>query len=204
MPKERFFNLPEEKRLRIYQAAYEELSRVSYDELSINQIIRKAGIPRGSFYQYFQDKEDLLVYMMEGYRECLMENIRKALAESNGDIFYVYWEVLCQMIAFGEQEEHYRIMKNVFSGLHVAEIKSFEIFCEINEEFVKEVYQMVDLSRFKPAGLEKFKELVELLGILTRNAGVEIFSDITRKEVVMKKVKLRLEIIKHGVLKKEE
>lgn len=204
MPKECFLHLPDEKRKRIYQAAYEELSRVPYDELSINQIIRRAGIPRGSFYQYFQDKEDLLVYLMEGFHKCFMEEVRKAIRDSSGDIFYVYQEVLSQMIAFAEQGEHYRIMKNVFCGLKVAEIKSFEVFRGISGEFVREVYAAVDLERFKSRRIEDFMELIELLSILTRNAAAEVFADITRKDAVLEKVKLRLEMIKYGVLEKEE
>ena len=204
MPKERFFHLPEEKRKRIYQAAYEELSRVPYDELSINQIIRRAGIPRGSFYQYFQDKEDLLAYLMEGFQGCFMEAVRKTIRDSGGDIFYVYLEVLTQMIAFAEQGDHYRMLKNVFCGLKVAEVKSFEVFRNISGEFIREVYETVDLDRFKSRRMEDFMELIEFLSILTRNAAAEIFSDMTRKEAVLEEVRLRLEIIKYGVLEKEE
>ena len=67
MASERFLNLPEEKKQRIIAAAREELSRVPYDALSINRIIKEAGIPRGSFYDYFADKDDLIEYLMGDY-----------------------------------------------------------------------------------------------------------------------------------------
>ena len=56
MPSNTFFRLPEEKRQRLLDAAWEEFSRVSFADASINQIIRAANISRGSFYQYFTDK----------------------------------------------------------------------------------------------------------------------------------------------------
>ena len=64
MPKETFFNLPDEKRNLIISAAMEEFSKASYDAASINQICKKSGISKGSFYQYFADKLELYVYIM--------------------------------------------------------------------------------------------------------------------------------------------
>ena len=45
MASERFLNLPEEKKQRIIAAARDELSRVPYDALSINRIIKEAVEP---------------------------------------------------------------------------------------------------------------------------------------------------------------
>ena len=39
-------------------AMIDEFSQVPFSQASINRIIKLAGIPRGSFYQYFTDKED--------------------------------------------------------------------------------------------------------------------------------------------------
>ncbi|ETP70922.1 transcriptional regulator, partial [Lachnospiraceae bacterium JC7] len=63
MATERFEKLSEDKKKRILLAAREEFARVPYEEASINQIIKNAGISRGSFYTYFEDKNDLLQYV---------------------------------------------------------------------------------------------------------------------------------------------
>lgn len=65
MPKDTFFNLPDVKSNLIILAAVEEFSRASFTAASINQICRRANIPKGSFYQYFRDKLDLYVYIMK-------------------------------------------------------------------------------------------------------------------------------------------
>ncbi|MEQ8174611.1 MAG: TetR/AcrR family transcriptional regulator [Syntrophomonadaceae bacterium] len=65
MPKETFHNLSEEKKKRIFDAAVQEFSERRFSDASINQIIKNAGIPKGSFYQYFADKEDIYLYMVE-------------------------------------------------------------------------------------------------------------------------------------------
>ncbi|MBR4764510.1 MAG: TetR/AcrR family transcriptional regulator [Lachnospiraceae bacterium] len=54
-----FERLPKEKRNRILQAARAEFLRYPYEKTSINRILAEAEVPKGSFYQYFDDKADL-------------------------------------------------------------------------------------------------------------------------------------------------
>jgi TetR/AcrR family transcriptional regulator len=65
MPKNTFFNLSDEKQEKIYGAAVKEFSSKRFSEASINMIVKTAGIPRGSFYQYFDGKEDIYAYIKE-------------------------------------------------------------------------------------------------------------------------------------------
>lgn len=64
MPKETFFNLAPEKRTKIEEAAVREFADYSFDKSSVNRIVQKSGIPKGSFYQYFEDKKDLYKHVM--------------------------------------------------------------------------------------------------------------------------------------------
>ena len=64
MCSETFLRLPEEKKHRFLEAAWEEFSRVPFMEASINKIVLRARIPRGSFYQYFSGKDDLFFYLL--------------------------------------------------------------------------------------------------------------------------------------------
>lgn len=64
MPKETFFNLPPEKRERIEASAIKEFRDYYFDASSINRIVEEAGIAKGSFYQYFEDKKDLYKHVM--------------------------------------------------------------------------------------------------------------------------------------------
>src|SRR5690349_25166374 len=55
-PKATFQNLPEEKRRRIVDLAVEEFSEHPYRQASLSRIVTRAGIAKGSIYQYFDDK----------------------------------------------------------------------------------------------------------------------------------------------------
>lgn len=63
MPKDTFLNLSAEKRNRILNAAMSVFSKVHYKKVTIDRIVNDAGIPKGSFYQYFEDKDDLYQYL---------------------------------------------------------------------------------------------------------------------------------------------
>lgn len=65
MPSETFFNLPEDKRQAIYQAALDEFAIHPFKQASVNRIVARCGIAKGSFYQYFKDKQDLFLYILQ-------------------------------------------------------------------------------------------------------------------------------------------
>lgn len=87
MPSNTFLNLPEDKQTRLMDAASREFSAKPYNEASINKIIQEAGIPRGSFYMYFQDKEELFRYLVRGYVDQMLMVLEEALLREGGDVF---------------------------------------------------------------------------------------------------------------------
>ena len=94
MPSDTFFRLPEEKRERLIDAAWEEFAAERYADVSINKIIRKASIPRGSFYQYFTDKEDLFIYLLDQVKEHILKKTYPAIMETEGGLFEVVLRLL--------------------------------------------------------------------------------------------------------------
>jgi len=113
MPKSTFFNLPEEKRAAICRVGIAEFARYSYDSASINRIIASAGIAKGSFYQYFEDKRDLFLYLWElvslekaSYIAPVMQN------PEQHDIFTLLKELYISGIRFAEERPEYAEMGN--------------------------------------------------------------------------------------------
>lgn len=73
MPKQTFFNLPEEKRNHIIEVSIDEFAKAPYQNISINHLIKSMNIPTGSFYQYFEDKKDLYFYILSFYIDGILE-----------------------------------------------------------------------------------------------------------------------------------
>ena len=66
MPTPTFANLSEDKRTRIIEAMKQEFATYSYTRASIDRMTAAAGISKGSFYQYFEDKRDAYAHLVEG------------------------------------------------------------------------------------------------------------------------------------------
>ena len=88
MPRETFYNLPEKKRGKIESAAVKEFSQYAYDSASVNRIIDAAGIPKGSFYQYFDDKKDIYRYVIDRLVEKKMTHLKPLLENPLQDNFF--------------------------------------------------------------------------------------------------------------------
>ena len=97
MPTERFMRLPKEKIEAIRAAAAKEFMRVAPEEVSINRIVHDADISRGSFYTYFEDKQDLLKWLICNQAEQHFTSYITMLDENGGDL----WEVLEQIFDLG-------------------------------------------------------------------------------------------------------
>ncbi len=96
MPSDTFLRLSEEKRTKLIEASFNEFGTYNFNEASINRIIKTAGIPRGSFYMYFEDKKDLYFYLLEQYSQILCTNMKMALIKNNGNIFLMFKDAIKQ------------------------------------------------------------------------------------------------------------
>ena len=65
MPHQTFFNLPDKKRQKITDLAIAEFANNDYKNASITKIVKQAKIAKGSFYQYFEDKKELYLYLVD-------------------------------------------------------------------------------------------------------------------------------------------
>ena len=78
-----------EKRQELISAAAIEFSKKGYESASLNNILKEAGISKGTFYYHFKNKEDLYMYIIRIFinekKKFLEENIKPE--EFNKDIF---------------------------------------------------------------------------------------------------------------------
>lgn len=118
MPSERFLKLSDEKKARILQAGFREFSRESLRTASINSIIKEADISRGSFYTYFEDKEDLFAYLLESTVKEFTDRVCSCLDEADGDAvngMVILYEKILKTVS-EEKEARRCFMDNVFKN----------------------------------------------------------------------------------------
>lgn len=92
MPKQTFFNLPDDKRKAIMDLAIDEFAENDYKNASISRIVNRAGIAKGSFYQYFEDKKDLYLYLIDLSTQEKTSMLAENQPSADMDVFsYIRW-----------------------------------------------------------------------------------------------------------------
>jgi AcrR family transcriptional regulator len=88
MPRSTWWNLPCEKRERVLEAARREFAANGFAAGSLNEIAQRAGVAKGSLFQYFDDKLDLWLTLYQGDCRRVRDRIEQALSESGGLLFF--------------------------------------------------------------------------------------------------------------------
>ena len=70
-----------DRKKELQEAAFDEFISKSYEEASLNNIIKNAGISKGTFYYHFQDKEALYLSLIQGSVEAKMEFLKNRIQE---------------------------------------------------------------------------------------------------------------------------
>ena len=199
MPTDTFFRLPEEKQARLIDAAWEEFTRVTYSEVSINKIILKAHIPRGSFYQYFSDKQDLFTYLCHDLYQYLSGALESALRSVRGDLFAAMLQLYDQFCQSPQQSDLplLRAMNicRLNPGLNLTQI-THALPCLLPEP----VWSLVDTSQLRKKSSEDIKQLLILLGLTTITTVRATVAAPEEREAKRQVLLAHIDIIKHGCL----
>lgn len=204
MPTETFMKLPADKKEKIIKAAKKEFSRVPFEETSIKNIVQEAEIARGSFYQYFESKEDLLRYMMGDDKEKLSNYIEEKLKETKGDIFQVcigIYDYITENITARKDIDFHR---KIFESIRACDDTSFVL--EIPKEKLKgpfshfELLKKINKDNLKIDDEEDLEILLKMLALMTRKALTSNFKYNSPKEARAEYIKM-MEFLKNGVSK---
>ena len=124
MPKKTFFNLPTEKQALICDVAIEEFALHPYEKASVNRVVARAGIAKGSFYQYFENKKDLYLYLLQRIGEAKLDYLAPVMGNSRQhDFFTLLRDLYAAGIQFGIENPRYveiskKLMKSKGSPIY--------------------------------------------------------------------------------------
>jgi AcrR family transcriptional regulator len=113
MPRETFKNLPGEKKELIEKVSINEFANYGYDKASISRIVDRCRIAKGSFYQYFDDKKDLFLYLVERIAEKKLKYMSPVLKNPGQyDFFTLIRELFVAGLKFGADNPDITLMGN--------------------------------------------------------------------------------------------
>lgn len=89
MPFSRLEKLSPEKRERLFEVAAQEFASRGFEHASLNRILERAQMGKGSAYYYFEDKADLFCAVIEHARERLhLDDLSVDLAQLDEETFW--------------------------------------------------------------------------------------------------------------------
>jgi len=204
MPKQTFFQISKEKQDTLIQAAKEEFSRVPLHEASIANIIKSAGIPRGSFYQYFEDKEDLFYYLTNQLIQRNNERFITILKDKNGDIFEAFIELFQLVIKNQRKQEYKNFFKNVFLNMNYKlENKLADHMYENRKKQYESILALINRDQLNIKDEEELHQVVKILRSITSQNFVHVFGQDLTNEEALRTYMAQIELLKRGLYKKE-
>lgn len=202
MIKKTFYNLPEEKRQRIINAIMQEFSNAATEKVSINRIVKAANISRGSFYQYFDDKVDLVEVLTKTFVDLSIEGANAALKYSNGDIFYTYEKLFDIITNFASDSRQKVILKNLLKNLRANDDLISEYMLNRFNGFasLQEISKHFNRDNLKYKSENDVKFLSQILTQVLKNAIFDVFVAGMNREKIKQDYLRKLEIIKTGAV----
>lgn len=198
MPTKTFANLPPEKKQAIFTAAIREFAANRFNAASINQVVKTAGISRGSFYQYFSGKEDLYLYVLaEIAREKIAVAEKVKQNQPGADFFQAFFYIFRSVLDWAKDKPLYHqvgMLVDYDDGVFIAKLTAR---APAGWALLKEIFQRdQELGRIKP---DADADMVINLLFTQNQHYFKQFYRTGSEENLRKQVLRLLEIIKGGI-----
>ncbi len=165
MPKQTFFNLDTAKQEAILSAALEEFSAHSFREASVNTIVQKAQISKGSLYQYFEDKKDLYLYLIECAGRVKLDHLQSYAPIGFDDFYEGFSALMIHGAKFTLENPIYgRLLYRAFQGPLVDD--SLARLKALNREYLTQLLQEA-MEKGEVRNDAAMEVMVFFLGVLT-------------------------------------
>lgn len=163
-----FQNLKEDKKNRIIDAALVEFSIRPFNEASITNIVKNADISRGSFYQYFGNKENIYKYLVNFLYAKHRDELVNLLLKNSGQLYPSLLEFYENYIDEVFESKYFAFYKNTFRHVNHYLIGDEGVLSLRNqstnrEEEQNNFIQIVDMGDLKADSSQEVLEYIYFL-----------------------------------------
>lgn len=201
LPKQTFFNLPKDKKDHLLYAVEKEFSRVPLYEASISNIVKTADIPRGSFYQYFEDKEDAYFYLLNEQVEAKKNQFLKCLQEHDGNVFDAVIQVFELALEGNPNDQELLFLKNAFLNMtHEIESKLNRIFnVDGSIDKIEEIDALIDKNNLNIKNDVELHHVMQIISMVIFRNLIEKYAHNLTYEQAIENFKIQINLLKNGL-----
>lgn len=199
MAKQTFLNLPEEKRMKIFNSLKKEFSRVALKDALVSNIVKDAEIPRGSFYQYFEDIDDAYYYVINEYSKEIKKYLLEDLVKCKGDIVLAYNHLYRYILDMIEDENNKDYFEKIFLNM------SYDVQSMFTPNFndgLNMIVSQVDVSKLNIASKFGVGYVLDIIESTMMNNIIKSYKRSLSREKNIEIFEKELALICVGILKK--
>jgi AcrR family transcriptional regulator len=184
----------------LWNAALEAFATQAFREASLNEIIRKAGMNKGSFYYRFYDKLDLYLSLME---RMAVEKLALFSAQNmqgmGSDFFEDFRNMALLSLRFAQKEQRYLGLWRRFMS------EDEEIKRQLREEFggmsQDAISAMIEMSKAQ-GKLRKETSTLLVASIISAllNTIDQVIDPESSEEEIIAEIDNLIDLLKHGIL----
>ncbi len=147
----KFLQLEPEKQIRVINAAIKVFAHKRYKDAGTDDIVREAGISKGSLFHYFRNKKDLYQYLQKYTFNILMDEFYGVIDLNERDFLQRWKQVFSvKFMMLNKYPDMFNFIKNVYmetdSDLkNEIEFKSQDLLMEAYAKLLKDI----DTSLFR-------------------------------------------------------
>lgn len=148
---EKFFELSEEKRQAIINAAFEVFAMHDYKHAITDDIAAKAGISKGLLFYYFHNKAELYSYLYLYAKELLTKEIVNLEYYKMDDFFELLkYSAIKKYQIFKKNPYMYLFSIKAMKHSNLDEAKEIQkIITEYSEKVIVDYFNHIDYSKFR-------------------------------------------------------
>lgn len=199
MTKQTFLNLSEDKRNMVVNALKKEFSRVPLKDALVSNIIIDAKIPRGSFYQYFNDIEDAFYYIIGEYSKDIKRKLLEYLEKNKGDIILSYRELYLYILNVIDNPDDKEYFENIFLNMNY-EIE--KMFTPNFNDGLNLILNHVDISKLNISSKFGLGYILDIIESIMMTNIIQSYKRNLSKEKNKEIFERELALVCAGILKK--
>lgn len=180
MPSLKFVNLKNKKKINILESIGNVLSKSNVENVSIVDIADEAEISRGTFYNYFDDKNDAVRTYVEHYLVRFMDYFENCLKENDNDFMVAIRHSYDRIMEVFQNEIYKAIVKNLRYISEISRIVDIEKkMGDKMHDFVRYIHENVDKKKMPVKDIYDTMILIQLTGnvILSSLARLAVGAD---------------------------
>ena len=199
MAKQTFLNLNEEKRKVVEESLKKEFRRVPLKDALVSNIVKCAKIPRGSFYQYFNDIEDAFYYVIGQYSKDIKKTLLENIVRNKGDIIISYRQLYIYILDMIEKEENKDYFEKIFLNMNY----DIEIMFTPNfNEGLNVMLNQIDITKLNIPSKFSLSYILDIIESVMMNNIVKSYKRNLSREKNIEIFEKELALVCAGILKK--